>query len=339
MNSIKSISIVGLEKNTGKTQALNFFIDYLRRKNICLGVTSIGIDGESTDQVTLTQKPRIRVYKNMIFSTCEKFYKEKDFVSEILNVGEDMSALGRTVTARAKEDGMIILSGPSIMSWMKKNIDSMLQLGCEKVLVDGAISRLSSSSPDVTDAMILSTGAALTLDMNELVRQTKYKVDLALLKPVDKLTSMVLATLGQGVWTIERESMCAKKLTDSPSVGFCASDIKRSTDIVYINGVVSSKVLKNLCSLDFLRDLQIVVTDFTKVFADHLTYEIFVKKAGGLKVLNSVNLVALTVNPTSPSGYSFNSETLKNRLRHVISVPVIDVLKDGDIDAPFPGLD
>ncbi len=339
MNSIKSISIVGLEKNTGKTQALNFFIDYLRRKNVNLGITSIGIDGESTDQVTLTQKPRIHIYKDMLFSTCEKFYREKDFVSEILDVGEDMSALGRTVTARAKEDGMIILSGPSIMSWMKKNIDRMLQLGCEKVLVDGAISRLSSSSPEVTDAMILSTGAALTLDMNELVRQTKYKVDLALLKPVDKITSMVLATLGQGVWAVERESMCVRKLAESPSVGFCVADIKRSAGIVYINGVVSSKVLKILCSLDFLKDLQIVVTDFTKIFADCLTYEIFIKKAGGLKVLNASNLVAVTINPTSPSGYSFSSDKLKNRLRTVLSVPVIDVLKDGDIDALIPGLD
>ena len=82
-----------------------------------------------------------------------------------------------------------------------------------------------------------------------------------------------------------------------------------------------------------------MVTDFTKIFADCLTYEIFIKKAGGLKVLNASNLVAVTINPTSPSGYSFSSDKLKNRLRTVLSVPVIDVLKDGDIDALIPGLD
>ena len=64
----KSLSIVGLEKNTGKTVCLNFILD--RLPSACrVAVTSIGIDGESKDQVTGTAKPEIILKEGTIFST------------------------------------------------------------------------------------------------------------------------------------------------------------------------------------------------------------------------------------------------------------------------------
>mgnify|MGYP006352224553 CR=1 FL=1 len=41
-----SLSIVGLEKNTGKTEALNYILRRLPSTGAKLAVTSIGIDGE-----------------------------------------------------------------------------------------------------------------------------------------------------------------------------------------------------------------------------------------------------------------------------------------------------
>ena len=49
----KSISIVGLEKNTGKTECLNYILRNLPQ-SLRVAVTSLGIDGETVDQVTKT---------------------------------------------------------------------------------------------------------------------------------------------------------------------------------------------------------------------------------------------------------------------------------------------
>ena len=54
-----SLSIVGLEKNVGKTECLNYILSRLPLDAKSIAVTSIGIDGENKDQVTATKKPEI----------------------------------------------------------------------------------------------------------------------------------------------------------------------------------------------------------------------------------------------------------------------------------------
>ena len=51
----KTLSIVGMAKNAGKTTALNYLIEEAIDEGILLGVTSTGRDGESQDLVTGTE--------------------------------------------------------------------------------------------------------------------------------------------------------------------------------------------------------------------------------------------------------------------------------------------
>ena len=55
----KTLSIVGMAKNAGKTTAMNFLIEEAMDEGVALGITSIGRDGESQDLVTGTEKPKI----------------------------------------------------------------------------------------------------------------------------------------------------------------------------------------------------------------------------------------------------------------------------------------
>ena len=75
--NFKSVSVVGLAKNTGKTETLNFILQRLSDSGKTVAVTSIGLDGEQIDQVFGTQKPEITVYKGMIFNTVEKFFTRR----------------------------------------------------------------------------------------------------------------------------------------------------------------------------------------------------------------------------------------------------------------------
>ena len=46
IRNYRSLSIVGLEKNTGKTVCLNYLLGRLDKLGISTAVTSIGVDGE-----------------------------------------------------------------------------------------------------------------------------------------------------------------------------------------------------------------------------------------------------------------------------------------------------
>ena len=50
----RTLSITGMAKNTGKTVTLNYLLEQLKVLHKVAAVTSIGSDGEKTDQVTQT---------------------------------------------------------------------------------------------------------------------------------------------------------------------------------------------------------------------------------------------------------------------------------------------
>ena len=80
----KSISVVGMAKNTGKTEAMKALLEACRLRGHRIGITSIGVDGESTDHVTGTQKPEIVLAEGSLFVTSEKYFKERKMSAEVL---------------------------------------------------------------------------------------------------------------------------------------------------------------------------------------------------------------------------------------------------------------
>ncbi len=82
-------------------------------------------------------------------------------------------------------------------------IEDMIKLGATTVLVDGAIFRLSSSSPFITDGVILATGAALSLNKYELLKKTKHKVNLMKLPEVSQELRKKLSSVIEALWLVD----------------------------------------------------------------------------------------------------------------------------------------
>ena len=200
-----SLSIVGLQKNTGKTVSLNYVLDRLPVERKRIAVASIGIDGETTDQVTRTQKPEIYLRQGMYFGTSEMHYRQKRIVSELIDVSDENTSLGRVVTAKALTGGKILLSGPSSSSGLKRWMKDMHRVGIELVIIDGALSRMSLASPAVSQSMILATGAAYSTNMNTLVQQTAFVVDLIKIPLTEEANLKLLMPIEKGVWYIDDE--------------------------------------------------------------------------------------------------------------------------------------
>ena len=322
----RSLAIVGMEKNTGKTECLNYILHQLKGKGGDIAITSIGIDGEKRDQVCQTVKPEIEVEEGMIFITSEKHFHEKRLVAEVLDVSGERTALGRLVTARARSAGKVLLSGASDSAGLKRLIEGMKRMGVTTTIVDGALSRLSLASPAVTDAMVLATGAALSANIPQLVQKTKYIYDLIGLELAEEKLANELLPVEKGVWAIDGDGLVHD--LNIPSVFMLENsdgNIFRYGSRLYVSGAVSDKLLR------FLRmqkdPVELIVRDFTRIFAAADAYYGFVKKGGVIKVLQKSRLLAITINPQSPEGFCLDSDKLKMAMEAELGVSVYDVRK------------
>lgn len=324
-----TLSIVGLEKNTGKTECLNYILRRLSGYPLRVGVTSIGVDGEKVDQVTQSSKPEIFLQEGIIFSTSEKHYRERKLFSELLDVDDSQTSLGRICTARVLGYGNVLLSGPSrtssLINWIK-TLKSKYSV--DLCIVDGALSRLSPASPAVSESMILATGAALSSNIPELVNKTHFITELISI-PRTKVISEGFVP-ESGVWKIGRGGNFDKHIFES---AFLTGDKKEESGeparAIYVAGALTDRFLKMISSDRDYSGKEIIVRDFTRIFATPLTYRNFIKKGNKITVLNRSNLIAVCVNPTSPGGVVLNSEKLCGMLNEKLDVPVYDILKNG----------
>lgn len=324
----KSMSIVGLEKNTGKTECLNYVLKQLEHSGKQLALTSIGIDGEGIDQVTFTHKPEIELFENLIFVTSEKHYSKKRLDAEILAVSERRTALGRLVTARARGEGKVIFSGPPDNVWLRQTIDAMQGYGVDTTIVDGALSRLSPGSPAVTESMILATGAAVSANIHTIVSKTRFVYTLIQIEAFQSPVNEKLQCLENGIYAIDDQWNIIN--LDIPSVFLLEKHREKlfgHGKTLFVTGAVSDSLLNFLRVQNNIGEIILVVRDFTRLFVTSEAYIAFVNKGGQIRVLLRTKLIAVCVNPVSPGGFVLDSRKLCESMSETLGIPVYDVRK------------
>jgi molybdopterin-guanine dinucleotide biosynthesis protein len=322
----KSLSIAGLEKNTGKTECLNYVLSRLRHAGKKIAVTSVGVDGESTDIVKHTRKPEVELFEDVVFITSEHHYRQKRLTSVILDLSSRHTALGRLVTARSLSSGKVVFSGPSDTHWLRECIAQMDQYGVDTTIVDGAVSRLSLASPAVTDCMILTTGAAVSANLRHLVKKTKFAYDLIQLPVLRHETASRLRQLENGIWSVDETGQIHP--VQMPSVFLIdqyKDEIFRHGNILYVSGAVNEKLLHFLQSQQHVEDITLVARDFTRFFVSPETLRAYLRRGGRIAVLYRTQLIAVCVNPVSPDGYTLDSQTLQTALSEELGIPVYDI--------------
>lgn len=323
-----SLSVVGMEKNVGKTVTLNYLLHRLSSTSTSVAVTSIGIDGEGIDQVTSTAKPGIMLAEGTLFVTSEQHYRSKRLVADILALSDWRTSLGRLVAARVLSRGQVLLSGPADTAHLVDVIAQTRQLGADITLVDGALSRMSLASPSVTDAMLLATGAAYSLNVQQLVKGTVFICSLVGLERVGDGLYDKLHDITHGVYAIDGNG--GLTLLDMPSAVLFERD-KQSLFAhghrLFVSGVVTDKFLSYIRMQKACDGYEIIVQDFTKLFVSPEVYTAYVRCGGRISVLYKTNLVGVTVNPVSPKGYTLDSARLCAELSDALRRPVYDVMK------------
>lgn len=326
----KSVSIVGMAKNAGKTTALNYLIEEAIDEGVALGVTSTGRDGESQDLVTGTEKPRVYLDEDMLVAVPSLLFDMADAGLEVLKKTKYSTAIGELLICRVREAGYVQVAGPVINAEQKLLCDDMLDLGCDLILIDGAIDRKTIASPDTSDAIILSTGAVLSRKLKNVVDETAHVVNLYRspeLAPGPVRDAIEKNSFEEKIMLVT-ESGEVRKLDLLTGLG-AASEINGSIDedtaYIYIPGAFTTSVISDI-SLRNLKQVQFVLKDPTKIFVSAMDWSRYRKKGFRLSVLKNIEIAAITVNPWAPAGYTFDNRFLLEEMQKAIpDIPVVDV--------------
>lgn len=296
LNAIRTLSIIGMCKNAGKTTVLNRLISWLDDR--VLGLTSIGRDGESTDVVTGTEKPGIFIPEGTLFATAKDMLKRSDVTQEIVYTTGVPTPLGEVVVVRAKSAGNVQLAGPSITSQLKTLSDLFFSLGAEQVLIDGALGRKSLGARSVADGVILCTGASYDMRMEKVVADTANICRILNLKKAETLP----------------------KETDLP-----LADALKATREARISGALTDSMLLPLLKSGVLKNARLVVQDPSKVLLSADTFDKLALRGVTLETVDAARIVCVTVNPVSAYGWTFDPDAFKAAVQRAVHVPVINV--------------
>lgn len=334
ISKYKSLSIIGMDKNVGKTTVLNYIIEKTRGSKI-LGLTSIGRDGEDIDLVTNTIKPKIYVEKGTLIATAKQCLFNSDITREIIKTTSMNTPMGEIVIARALSDGYVELGGPITNTLISKVCTEMQKLGGDIIIVDGALSKRTFASPSVTEATILSTGAALDKSMDKVIEKTLHLINLLSVKCIESSEYENIVKLSNNIFETSKVAVISKDgkidALEVPTAMECGRELSEHIDInsnyVLINGVVTDKLLEDIMrNCKEYENIRFIVKDGTKLFLSQCVYNRFIKHGGKFNAIYPINLSCVTCNPKSPYGYEFDSNKFISKMRRSTELPVFDVV-------------
>lgn len=322
------VSIIGISKNAGKTTVLNKLIEEYKGKAI--GITSIGLDGEKTDNITNKPKPRIMVYQKMIVATASECLHETTCNYVVHEITKVRTQLGNIMIIEVITPGLILVAGPSTNHEMIQVTNRLKRYNIKKVFIDGALFRKSIASFRVADACILSTGASFDDDLEKVVIETKKTVDQLQMEDADanhkikiiKYHKHMSISVQGRIKVIKEESLVGKEELIEPL-------INNKTRALFINGALTNKIVNSIVNKwDELEDFAVIVNDPSHVLLNKASLKRLELMKVKIKVLNKTKLLFVSYNPFSPNGTIFNDAEFKQELTKNIDVPVINVLRN-----------
>ena len=300
LQSVRSMSIVGMCKNAGKTTMLNWLLAHSGRGRV-LGLPSIGRDGESTDVVTGTEKPSIFVPAGTLIATARDMLWLGDVTKEILVSTGIPTPLGEVIIMRARSDGYVQLAGPSITTQLKSVSQTFFDLGAEQSIIDGALGRKSLGARQVAEGIVLCTGASYHMRMEKVIADT---VSIYRIMNLPKAQTVPAAPEG----TLEQ---CLKEQGEA-----------------LVTGALTDSMVLPLLRAGVLRKNRLVVADPSKVLLSPDTLDKMQLREVRLETAEAARTLCITVNPVSAYGWKFDKDEFRARLQEAVDVPVINVKEE-----------
>jgi hypothetical protein len=316
---VRRLALVGLAKNTGKTETLTAILAEHADAGLAVGVTSIGRDGEEHDVIDARiAKPRVHLREGSLVASTGELLSASGVMHERLQQTGVRTPLGEVVIARLAEDGAVEVAGPSAAADVHAVSEAMHALGAEQVLIDGAIDRRAASSPAGADGLVVATGAVRARELEEVVAATAAAVDVIRLPRWQPASADGAVTVARELVLRAEPAQIAALLRAHPRAH--TLHVEGALGEAFLDGLLAARRERSG------RELQIVIADPTRAFLTRRGPRWYAKAGLSLAVLETIALKAITVNPVAPMSHSFDSRELRERVAHAVGdVPVLDV--------------
>ena len=331
LSDTRRLALVGLAKNTGKTETLSAILSEHAAAHTRVGVTSIGRDGEARDVIDgRIEKPPVHLAAGSLVATTGELLRASGVAHERLAQTGVRTPRGEVVLARVTEPGTVEVAGPSAAADIRAVSDAMVGLGAEQVLIDGAIDRRAASSPMVSDGLLMATGAVLGEDIERVVATTVDAVELVRLPRASARTESGAA---RAPGDADAEQLALERrlvLNGEPAeIAALLKEHPRASTL-RVDGALSEPFLEGLLSARRERagrELTIVAGDPTRVFLSSHGPSWYRRQGLAIEVRQTIELKAITVNPLAPQSHRFDSRQLRELIESAVpDVPVLDVL-------------
>ncbi len=332
----KAISIVGTSKNAGKTVTMNQIIAEAESRNIRLGLISTGRDGERRDVLTNTEKPAIYAKAGTIVTMVENSLgsdlEGNRAGIEILEVTGYNTPMGKVLMGCVQEEGYVEISGPRSAVTIREMCRLMQGAGAELVIVDGSLDRRASAAPFVSEGTIIAAGAAMARNMEAVIQKTEHLIELYSIPQADAEILDIAAEAMENKQTVIVEKNGYQRIVGTQtSLNAGAAILEELTEdarYVLLSGAVNMDTIRAVV-LNCRDRVQIVVKDATRIFLTESELFMLNKLGMDLRVLDKINVIAVTVNPYSPEGYYFEPQAFLKKMRQAIKgIPVLDVMQE-----------
>ena len=312
-SAFKTLAVMGMSKNTGKTVALNHLLAQAAASDVQIGVSSIGRDGEDQDQVFLVPKPPVLVWPGTLVATARATLQRAKVRVKLIASTDIASAMGEIVVVKVLEYGEMEIAGASRGSDQIKVIASLQQCGAERVLLDGALGRSQHASPAIADGVVLATGAALGGGMADVLRKTRDRLAILGIAQADEANRIqceaVFTLGGVGLWNGRGEVLFQGQIATLNAGETLLRFIDSDVATVALSGAVGRRLWHALCALARRQpQLKVVEADGTRVFVEATELQAFRKLGASVLAWRGIHVSGITLNPFSPMGGSFDAE-------------------------------
>lgn len=378
----RNLAFIGVTKHAGKTTALNAFIAQLQAGQgsftpaaagsdvaappvatiadaaaqtppaaECIGLLSIGLDGERLDTIMGIRKPPVDVTVGTLVASAEGALAQSDAGLEYLEVLPIESPLGPVLVAQVTRPGHVLLAGVRQRQHVQQVVASLRRHGAAWCLVDGAFDRVAAAAPHLVDAAVLAVGATAGATVDAVIARAAPVVQRFLLPEVsgelrDELEAahrrgeigVWAHPLAQGVGCNNDQGrdydqpsplVCLPKnvATSGPWLHPDWPGADQAVTAVYLPGALTTPLLEGFSAHTqaSVNGVDLVVAHPAQVLAHRSALEAWYRRGHRLSVWTPLPLAAIAVNPHSVNGADLQVAELAAAVQSLVpSVPVFN---------------
>jgi hypothetical protein len=322
----KKLAIVGICKNAGKTTLLNSIIKHF---NCHWGVMSTGHDGEVSDLLFKTPKPRVVLSKGSLFCADTSCMDAHGNAITILNKTPWLSGGKALWIARAEQSLETEIGGPQNVTDQIACAEQLLLLGADKALIDGSLDRKSIALSDALDAIILSVGASFG-DLEAILTEIERLFKLC------ELSTFMASTKRAKQLLLESKEIMLKRNTRWVSTGLSSLighekqllailDNEPQPSHIYIPGAYTSSLHKRLGKA--LRAIQIIFRHPESIKLSLAELEAFTESHQA-QCLIPFKIQAIAINSQGFGSPAIDADAFRGKLRSKFpTLELIDIME------------